>query len=185
MVPQVSFGRAVRLLASSSLIESIAWTGISNKPPFSGAPNPSRPSSSAKISLSPHVDMVTGTTSHVDDPEEQKPPQGGQTQHPEDNYSLSDKLKDFKVCFLFSKRRRVACGLRISQIKAIHLKQKIGKFENLVNKNHRHDEEHEQRTDAKRTRIAEGHRFQSFAPEREQNNIKWYIDGRGTFLYAY
>lgn len=57
----------------------------------------------------------------------------------------------------------------------------MGKFENLINANHRHDEEHEQRTDAKRTKIAEHHRFQSFAPERDGNLIKWYIDGRDYF----
>jgi phospholipase D1/2 len=57
----------------------------------------------------------------------------------------------------------------------------VGKFQNLLNANHRHDEEHEQRTDAKRTRIAESHRFHSFAPERDGNLIKWYIDGRDYF----
>ena len=68
-----------------------------------------------------------------------------------------------------------------AKVSAIHLKHRIGKFENLVNRNHRHDEEHEKATDAKRTRIAEGHRFQSFAPERDGNQIKWYIDGRDYF----
>ncbi|EGP83846.1 uncharacterized protein MYCGRDRAFT_48706, partial [Zymoseptoria tritici IPO323] len=62
-----------------------------------------------------------------------------------------------------------------------HLKHRVGKFQNLVNSNHRHDEEHEQKTDAKRTRIGESHRFQSFAPERNGNNIKWYVDGRDYF----
>ncbi|CZT42378.1 related to phospholipase D [Rhynchosporium secalis] len=47
-----------------------------------------------------------------------------------------------------------------------------------INPNHRHDEEHEKATDDKRTRIAESHRFGSFAPERPGNNIKWYVDGR-------
>ncbi|KAK3112262.1 hypothetical protein LTR53_011642 [Teratosphaeriaceae sp. CCFEE 6253] len=67
------------------------------------------------------------------------------------------------------------------KVGAIHLKHRVGKFKNLVNTNHRHDEEHEQATDAKRTGIAEGHRFQSFAPERDGNRIKWYIDGRDYF----
>nr|POE85425.1 phospholipase d zeta 1 [Quercus suber] len=67
------------------------------------------------------------------------------------------------------------------RVKATHLKHQVGKFENLVNTNHRHDEAHEQETDAKRTKIAEGHRFQSFAPERDGNKIKWYIDGRDYF----
>lgn len=67
------------------------------------------------------------------------------------------------------------------KVGAVHLKHRVGKFENLFNQNHRHDEEHEQITDAKRTRIAEGHRFQSFAPERAGNQIKWYVDGRDYF----
>ncbi|MCJ1278794.1 hypothetical protein MMC21_006612 [Puttea exsequens] len=62
-----------------------------------------------------------------------------------------------------------------------HFKSKLGKFKNIVNTNHRHDEEHEKATDDKRTRIAEGHRFQSFAPERDGNKIKWYVDGRDYF----
>lgn len=57
----------------------------------------------------------------------------------------------------------------------------MGKFANVVNRNHRHDEEHEQITDGKRTAIAEGHRFHSFAPERPGNKIKWYVDGRDYF----
>lgn len=71
----------------------------------------------------------------------------------------------------------------LSDIKeqATHIKHKIGKLENIVNPNHRHDEEHEKRTDAKRSGIAESHRFGSFAPERKGNKIKWYIDGRDYF----
>jgi hypothetical protein len=49
------------------------------------------------------------------------------------------------------------------------------------NPNHRHDEEHEKATDEKRTKISESHRFQSFAPERPANNVKWYVDGRDYF----
>ena len=62
-----------------------------------------------------------------------------------------------------------------------HFKSKVGKFHNLINQNHRHDEEHEKQTDAKRRRIAQSHRFDSFAPEREGNKIKWYVDGRDYF----
>ncbi|KAK0985521.1 hypothetical protein LTR91_005905 [Friedmanniomyces endolithicus] len=80
---------------------------------------------------------------------------------------LREKLKDTKLYDV--------------KVGAIHLSQRVGKFKNLVNPNHRHDEEHEQATDAKRTEIAEGHRFQSFAPERDGNRIKWYIDGRDYF----
>lgn len=68
-----------------------------------------------------------------------------------------------------------------AKVKAIHMRNTIGKFGNLVNRNHRHDEEHEQATDRKRTSIAEGHRFKSFAPERPGNNVKWYVDGRDYF----
>ena len=62
-----------------------------------------------------------------------------------------------------------------------HFKSKVGKFGNLINPNHRHDEEHEKVTDDKRTRVAESHRFESFAPERDGNKIKWYVDGRDYF----
>ena len=68
-----------------------------------------------------------------------------------------------------------------AKVKAIHYKHQIGKLQNLANSNHRHDEEHEQKTDQKRTLIAEGHRFQSYAPERDGNRIKWYVDGRDYF----
>ena len=61
------------------------------------------------------------------------------------------------------------------------MKNKVGKFKNIINPNHRHDEEHEKATDEKRTRIAESHRFESFAPEREGNKIKWYVDGQDYF----
>ncbi|KAL4892446.1 hypothetical protein BDV59DRAFT_202584 [Aspergillus ambiguus] len=59
---------------------------------------------------------------------------------------------------------------------AHHFKHKVGKFFNIVNPNHRHDEEHEQATDKKRTEISESHRFHSFAPIREGNKVKWYVD---------
>ena len=68
-----------------------------------------------------------------------------------------------------------------AKVSALHLKNKVGKFGNLINPNHRHDEEHEKATDEKRTRVTESHRFQSFAPEREGNKIKWYVDGRDYF----
>ncbi|KAF1968121.1 phospholipase D/nuclease [Bimuria novae-zelandiae CBS 107.79] len=68
-----------------------------------------------------------------------------------------------------------------AKVKAVHAKHKLGKFKNLFNSNHRHDEEHEQKTDEKRSRICEKHRFDSFAPERDGNLIKWYVDGRDYF----
>ncbi|KAI9688104.1 MAG: hypothetical protein M1822_001610 [Bathelium mastoideum] len=68
-----------------------------------------------------------------------------------------------------------------AKIKATNLKHKLGKFENILNPNHRHDEKHEQMTDEKRSKIAESHRFESFAPEHDGNLIKWYVDGRDYF----
>jgi len=65
--------------------------------------------------------------------------------------------------------------------RAVHMKHKIGKLSNLFNSNHRHDEKHEKETDAKRSKIAEAHRFGSFAPERAGNNVKWYVDGRNYY----
>ncbi|KAL3490452.1 hypothetical protein BJX62DRAFT_207184 [Aspergillus germanicus] len=64
---------------------------------------------------------------------------------------------------------------RISE-KAHHLKHRVGKFFNIVNPNHRHDEEHEQQTDEKRSAICEINRFESFAPARAGNRVKWYVD---------
>lgn len=59
---------------------------------------------------------------------------------------------------------------------ATHLKHKVGKFFNIINPNHRHDEEHEQATDRKRSAIADSHRFKSFAPIHDGNRVKWYVD---------
>lgn len=67
------------------------------------------------------------------------------------------------------------------EIGAIHFKNKVGKFKNIINPNHRHDEEHEKATDEKRSRISESHRYESFAPQREGNKVKWYVDGRDYF----
>ncbi|KAJ6179028.1 hypothetical protein N7519_009489 [Penicillium mononematosum] len=61
---------------------------------------------------------------------------------------------------------------------ATHLKAKVGKFFNIINPNHRHDEEHEQETDRKRSEIADSHRFKSFAPVHDGNRVKWYVDGK-------
>lgn len=68
-----------------------------------------------------------------------------------------------------------------AKVEALHLKNKIGKLGNLFNANHRHDEEHEKETDRKRTAICDSHRFKSFFPERENNKVKWYVDGRDYF----
>lgn len=90
------------------------------------------------------------------------------------NHKASEKLQDLQEKLEHTK-------LRDAHIKAVHISHKVGKFKNLFNTNHRHDEEHEQATDAKRTRVGENHRFHSFAPEREGNLVKWYVDGRDYF----
>jgi len=111
--------------------------------------------------------MVLGTTSHVS-PDEQRTAENSEANESKGFMrKLRNKLKDTHLYDV--------------KVGAIHLKHRVGKFQNLINSNHRHDEEHEQRTDAKRTAIAEEHRFQSFAPGRDGNNVKWYIDGRDYF----
>ncbi|KJZ78065.1 hypothetical protein HIM_02702 [Hirsutella minnesotensis 3608] len=76
---------------------------------------------------------------------------------------LKDKLHDTK--------------LHDAKVQLIHKKHQIGKLGNLFNRDHRHDEEHEQRCDEKRTAICQSHRFESYFPERDGNLIKWYVDG--------
>ncbi|KAI9696723.1 MAG: hypothetical protein M1836_005085 [Candelina mexicana] len=95
-----------------------------------------------------------------------------------DNRSWSEKMKH---PFPELRNKLKDTHLYDAKVKALHMKAEIGKFGNLVNPNHRHDEEHEKITDEKRTKIAESHRFQSFAPERAGNKIKWYVDGRDYF----
>ncbi|KAI9681583.1 MAG: hypothetical protein M1829_000780 [Trizodia sp. TS-e1964] len=95
---------------------------------------------------------------------------------PEDKSSFSSK---FGIHALHEKFKD--SSLHDVKVKASHMKHSVGKFGNLINRNHRHDEEHEKVTDDKRTKIAESHRFQSFAPERPNNLIKWYVDGRDYF----
>ncbi|KAK5798708.1 hypothetical protein VI817_004998 [Penicillium citrinum] len=67
-------------------------------------------------------------------------------------------------------------SLHDTKAQATHFKHKVGKFFNIINPNHRHDEEHEQATDRKRSDIAESHRYHSFAPIHDGNRIKWYVD---------
>ncbi|KAL2177077.1 uncharacterized protein P884DRAFT_292301 [Thermothelomyces heterothallicus CBS 202.75] len=71
--------------------------------------------------------------------------------------------------------------LHDAKVHLIQQKHKIGKFANLFNPEHRHDEEHEKACDEKRTKIGESHRFQSYFPERDGNMVKWYVDGRDYF----
>jgi hypothetical protein len=90
------------------------------------------------------------------------------------NHKASEKIEELQS-------RLASTKLEKPMIKVVHAKHKAGKFTNIFNSNHRHDEEHEQATDDKRSRIAENHRFNSFAPERDNNLVKWYVDGRDYF----
>lgn len=90
------------------------------------------------------------------------------------NHKASEKIEEIQDKLANS-------SLEKPYIKLVHAKHKIGKFGNIVNTNHRHDEEHEKMTDAKREKIKNNHRFRSFAPEREGNLVKWYVDGRDYF----
>ncbi|KAF4587527.1 Phospholipase D [Ophiocordyceps camponoti-floridani] len=80
---------------------------------------------------------------------------------------LKDKLHDSK--------------LHDAKVHLIHKKHQIGKLGNLFNRDHRHDEDHEQRCDEKRSKTCETHRYESFFPERDGNLVKWYVDGRDYF----
>ncbi|KAI0198117.1 phospholipase D/nuclease [Astrocystis sublimbata] len=92
--------------------------------------------------------------------------------------SFSDKLKS-----PFQELKEKLDGTHLQDVKVHlnHKKHQIGKFKNLFNPQHRHDEEHEIRCDEKRTAIGESHRFQSYFPEHDGNQIKWYVDGRDYF----
>ncbi|KAI0508702.1 phospholipase D/nuclease [Xylaria bambusicola] len=92
--------------------------------------------------------------------------------------SFSDKLKN---PFHGLKEKLKDTHLEDARIALHHQKHKIGKLGNLFNPQHRHDEEHEKACDAKRAKIAEEHRFNSFFPEHDNNLIKWYVDGRDYF----
>ncbi|KAI9756547.1 MAG: Bifunctional dehydrogenase and ferrochelatase [Chaenotheca gracillima] len=101
---------------------------------------------------------------------------------PDEGRSTGDKLSD-KAHHPFGGLREKLKGTHLydAKVKMIQTKHTIGKFGNLFNPNHRHDEEHEQKTDEKRTKKNESHRFQSFAPEHDGNKVKWYVDGRDYF----
>ncbi|KAH6676249.1 hypothetical protein B0J14DRAFT_585147 [Halenospora varia] len=101
------------------------------------------------------------------------------TAGPADGGSNPEGLKE-KMKHPFGNLREKLRDTKLYDLKVglINKKHELGKFANLINPNHRHDEEHEKVTDDKRTKIGEGHRFESFAPERPGNNIKWYVDGR-------
>lgn len=103
----------------------------------------------------------------------------GQASDNHEDRSLKDKIKH-PLPHARDKLLR-SSKLQKAEIKVVHTKNKLGKFKNLFNPNHRHDEEHEQATDRKREEIRKGHRWESFAPEREGNLVKWYVDGRDYF----
>lgn len=67
------------------------------------------------------------------------------------------------------------------KVRLIHLKNQVGKYKNIFNPNHRHDEPHEQRIDKRRDLIRDSHRYSSFADVRSGNGAKWYVDGRDYF----
>ncbi|CAE6488459.1 unnamed protein product [Rhizoctonia solani] len=50
-----------------------------------------------------------------------------------------------------------------------------------INPNHRHDDPEEQEHDRIREEIRKSHRFTSFADIRENNTVKWHIDGHDYF----
>lgn len=116
-----------------------------------------------------------GNTSHVSEDEQVHP---GASQ-PDDEGQ--PERTGFRGKFRGLREKMKGTHLYDAKVAAIHAKHRVGKMENLFNSNHRHDEEHEQETDRKRTLVAEGHRFQSFAPERDGNCVKWYVDGRDYF----
>ncbi|KAK0620447.1 hypothetical protein B0T14DRAFT_567190 [Immersiella caudata] len=94
------------------------------------------------------------------------------------DHGVSQKLKH---PFHELKEKLHHTHLQDAKVHLIHQKHKIGKFANLFNPQHRHDEEHEKACDEKRSKIAESHRFESYFPEREGNMVKWYVDGRDYF----
>ncbi|KAI9849748.1 MAG: hypothetical protein M1838_006284 [Thelocarpon superellum] len=99
--------------------------------------------------------------------------------HP--NAEPSSHSDRFKHPFKALRDKFENASLEELKVKLVHKKHEIGKFKNIFNPNHRHDEAHEKATDEKRTRIGDGHRFKSFAPERDGNLIKWYVDGLDYF----
>ncbi|KAI9167214.1 Phospholipase D1 [Paramyrothecium foliicola] len=108
----------------------------------------------------------------------------GDAEHKSSSHGFHGMMDDLKEKFHHTKIHEELHDAKVSLIhkKFVHLcPHTIGKFANLFNSNHRHDEEHEQACDEKRTKICKSHRFESYFPEREGNLIKWYVDGRDYF----
>jgi hypothetical protein len=79
--------------------------------------------------------------------------------------AISDKMQHLKDKLHHTKLHDV-------KVELIHKKHQVGKFGNLFNRAHRHDEEHEKACDDKRAKIGESHRFASYFPERDGNIVK-------------
>ncbi|KAI1809658.1 phospholipase D/nuclease [Poronia punctata] len=99
---------------------------------------------------------------------------------PDDGHhsDLGDRLKH---PFHELKEKLKSTHLHDAKVGLVQTKHKIGKFGNIFNPQHRHDEEHEKACDEKRSAIADQHRFKSYFPERDGNLVKWYVDGRDYF----
>jgi len=95
-----------------------------------------------------------------------------------DHHSLSQKLRH-----PINEIKQKLSGSSLHDVKVAlhHKKHGLGKYANIFNPGHRHDEEHEKLCDEKRSNIADQHRFKSFFPQRDGNLIKWYVDGRDYF----
>ncbi|CAG7850914.1 Phospholipase D1 Short=PLD 1; AltName: Full=Choline phosphatase 1; AltName: Full=Meiosis-specific sporulation-specific protein 14; AltName: Full=Phosphatidylcholine-hydrolyzing phospholipase D1 [Serendipita indica DSM 11827] len=59
----------------------------------------------------------------------------------------------------------------------------LKEIKGLFDSDHRHDDPEEKARDEARARILEGHRFKSFAQERDGNICKWHVDGHD-FMWA-
>ncbi|KAI0910871.1 phospholipase D/nuclease [Ustulina deusta] len=98
--------------------------------------------------------------------------------HDGSHSNFADKLKH---PFHELRKKLKDTHLEDAKIALNHKKHEIGKLGNLFNPQHRHDEDHEKACDEKRAEMAKEHRFKSYFPERDNNLIKWYVDGRDYF----
>ncbi|KAF8317462.1 phospholipase D/nuclease [Clavulina sp. PMI_390] len=84
-------------------------------------------------------------------------------------HKLKDKVEDFAEDNKGIEKLRLGVERAVDTVTGI------------ANPNHRHDEAWEQEQDRVRTEICDSHRFQSFAADREQNQVKWHIAGHDYF----
>jgi phospholipase D1/2 len=94
--------------------------------------------------------------------------------HPDNVTNVNPRAHKLQQCVRSTRLFNIIVNL-------VNLKNRVGKYKNLFNRNHRHDEPHERRVDEKREEIKANNRFDSFAQVRVGNNVKWYIDGRNYF----